>query len=195
LKTGTVSQNHQEGDEERMPQAILELNRRHSPQTWVAAILESAKARSDDVVEQKLIEATLRRRFDRTYITAFKALSDHESVGWTNGNTLANLTYYVTTDPSRQSMQRYSQTSRAGGHSFLLVPSEQIEKATVFAHEEGIERHLAILSIESFVATIIIGLAMDENKDLFSILTEIVDIYNERLAEVETDLSLLIKVR
>ncbi len=71
-------------------------------------------------------------------------------------------------------MQRYSQTSRAGGHSFLLVPSEQIEKATVFAHEEGIERHLAILSIESFVATIIIGLAMDENKDLFSILTEIV---------------------
>ncbi len=38
-------------------------------------------------------------------------------------------------------------------------------------------------------------LATEENKDFFAILQEIVQIYNRRLAEVETDLSLQIEVR
>lgn len=38
-------------------------------------------------------------------------------------------------------------------------------------------------------------LATEENKDFFAILQEIVHIYNRRLAEVETDLSLQIEVR
>ncbi len=36
---------------------------------------------------------------------------------------------------------------------------------------------------------------MEENKDFFSILKEIVEIYNKRLSKVETDLSLQIQVR
>jgi hypothetical protein len=35
----------------------------------------------------------------------------------------------------------------------------------------------------------------EENKDFFSVLKEIVEIYNKRLSEVETDLSLRIEVR
>ncbi len=40
----------------------------------------------------------------------------------------------------------------------------------------------------------IIELAADENKDFFAVLQEIVQIYNRRLGEVETDLSLRIEV-
>jgi len=46
-----------------------------------------------------------------------------------------------------------------------------------------------------FVAVNIIELATKESKDFFSVLKEIVEIYNERLSEVETDVSLQIEVR
>jgi hypothetical protein len=45
------------------------------------------------------------------------------------------------------------------------------------------------------VALNIIELATEESKDFFSVLKEIVEIYNRRLQEVETDLSLRIEVR
>lgn len=51
------------------------------------------------------------------------------------------------------------------------------------------------MSIENFVGLNIIELATKEEKDFFTILSEIVKIYNRRLKEVETDLSLQIEVR
>lgn len=65
----------------------------------------------------------------------------------------------------------------------------------MLAQDEGMDKDVTIISIEDFVAVNIIELAAAENKDLFSILQEIVEIYNERLAEVETDLSLQIEIR
>jgi hypothetical protein len=80
-------------------------------------------------------------------------------------------------------------------HPVLLTPSEQENKARVLAQDEGIEKELSIASIEAFVALNIIEMATDENKDFFRVLQEIIEIYNKRLAEVETDLSLQIQVR
>lgn len=84
---------------------------------------------------------------------------------------------------------------RAGQYPILLVPQQQQNKARVLAQDEGMDKDVTIISIEDFVAVNIIELAAAENKDLFSILQEIVEIYNERLAEVETDLSLQIEIR
>jgi len=76
----------------------------------------------------------------------------------------------------------------------LLVPREQESKARVLAQDEGIVKELTIISIEDFVALNIIELATDESKDFFAVLKEIIEIYNKRLSEVETDLSLQIEV-
>ena len=84
---------------------------------------------------------------------------------------------------------------KAGLHPILLIPREQENKVRILAQDEGIDQELTIISIESFIALNIIELATDENKDFFSILKEIVEIYNARLAAVETDLSLQIEVR
>lgn len=84
---------------------------------------------------------------------------------------------------------------RHGLQPILLIPSDQEGKARNFAQYEGIEKDLAIISIESFIATNIFEMATEEGKDLFSILKEIVETYNKRLSEVETDMSLLIEVR
>jgi hypothetical protein len=84
---------------------------------------------------------------------------------------------------------------KAGLHPILLIPREQENKARFLAQDEGIDRELTIISIEDFVAMNIIELATEESIDLFSVLNEIVEIYNKRLSEVETDLSLQIEVR
>ena len=80
-------------------------------------------------------------------------------------------------------------------YPILLIPREQENKARILAQDEGIDKELTIISIEDFVALNIIELATEESKDFFSVLKEIVEIYNRRLAEVETDLSLRIEVR
>ena len=72
---------------------------------------------------------------------------------------------------------------------------EHENRARALAEDEGIETRLTILSIEAFVGLNIIELAAEQKKDFFTILKEIVQLYNKRLVAVETDLSLQIEVR
>ena len=92
-------------------------------------------------------------------------------------------------------MQKCADNIRVGLLPILLIPREQKNKAQILAQDEGVDKGVAIISIEDFVALNIIELATEENKDFFSVLKEIVEIYNKRLSEVETDLSLRIEVR
>jgi len=108
---------------------------------------------------------------------------------------ISQLVYHVTSAPSRGVLQKCAKNVRVGLQPILLVPREQANKAQILAQDEGLEKDVAIISIEDFIALNIIELATEESKDFFSVLKEIVDIYNKRLAEVETDLSLRIEVR
>ncbi len=105
------------------------------------------------------------------------------------------LVYHVTSAPSRNVLQKCADNIRAGLSPILLVPRDQESRARFLAQDEGVDNELAIISIEDFIALNIIELATDENKDFFTVLKEIVEIYNRRLSEVETDLSLQIEVR
>jgi len=91
-------------------------------------------------------------------------------------------------------LQKCADNLRLGLQPILLVPCDQKPRARVLAEEVGVAKNVVITSIEDFVALNIIELATEENKDFFTILQEIVEIYNRRLAEVETDLSLRIEV-
>ena len=108
---------------------------------------------------------------------------------------MANLVYHVTVTPSRNVIQQCAENIKGGNFPILLIPKTQEYKATALAQDEGIFKEMAVLAIEDFVAMNIIELATEQNADFFAILQEIVDIYNKRLAEVETDLSLHIEVR
>ena len=84
---------------------------------------------------------------------------------------------------------------RAGQHPVLLVPDEEKDGAKAVARYEGVGDALTVFSIEEFLAKQIIDLAIQDGKDHLSVLREIVDVYNSRLAQVETDLSLSIELR
>lgn len=170
-----------------MSQLRLTLDSRNSPQMWAAAVLDKARALPKAGFELRLIETALQRRFRRVVAFADK-----------NGLHCARIgpvAYYVLTEPSARDLQECSRNDQLTEHPVLLIPTEALEKTAILAQECGIEKHLSIISIESFIAIITIGLAMDEDKELISIFQEIVETSSKRLTEVETSLSLLIEVR
>lgn len=173
----------------------LDLDRRQAPSTWINVIVENAKGRSGGIVEQQLVGAKLARRFQGVDIPNHPAHAADKQTERMGDFKIANLVYHVTAAPSRNVLQKCADNLKAGYHPILLIPREQENKVRVLAQDEGIDQHLTIISIESFIALNIIEMATDENKDFFSVLKEIVEIYNARLSDVETDLSLQIEVR
>ena len=173
----------------------LDIDRRQAPKTWVRMIVESAKQRSAGVVEQHLVGAKLERRFKGHNVPNYPAHAGDLQTAREGDFTISKLVYHVTATPSRNVMQKCAANVKVGLKPILLVPSEQENKARALAEDEGIDKELTIVSIEDFVSLNIIELATEENKDFFGVLKEIVQIYNRRLSEVETDLSLQIEVR
>ena len=173
----------------------LDIDRRQAPTAWINLIVENAKDRSGGIVEQHLVGAKLERRFKSISVPNFPAHAGDRQTEREGDFTIEKLVYHVTATPSRNVLQKCAGNIKVGLHPILLIPSEQENKARVLAQDEGIDQELTIISIEDFVALNIIELATEESKDFFSVLQEIVQIYNKRLAEVETDLSLQIEVR
>jgi len=173
----------------------LDIDRRQAPTTWVNVIVENAKGRSGGVVEQQLVGAKLARRFKGLDIPNHPAHAGDRQTERAGDFAISQLVYHVTSAPSRDVLQKCVKNVKVGLYPVLLIPHEQENKARILAQDEGIDKELTIISIEDFVALNIIELATEESKDFFSVLKEIVEIYNRRLAEVETDLSLRIEVR
>lgn len=173
----------------------LEIDRRKSPHAWVEQIVENAKGRSGGVVEQHLVGAKLAKRFQELEIPNHPAHAADRQTSRAGDFAIARLIYHVTANPGRAVIQKCADNLRVGEFPILLIPKSQAYKALALAQDEGIDKEMSIISIEDFVALNIIELATATNIDFFTILQEIVEIYNRRLKEVETDLSLLIEVR
>lgn len=173
----------------------IDVDRRQAPTTWVNVIVNNAKGRSGGIVEQQLVGAKLARRFKGIPVPNYPAHAGDKQTERVGDIAISRLVYHVTAAPSRDVLKKCAENLKAGLHPILLVPHEQENKARILAQDEGIDRNLTVISIEDFVALNIIEVATEENKDFFSVLKEIVEIYNKRLAEVETDLSLQIEVR
>lgn len=173
----------------------LNIDRRQAPSMWIHIIVENAKQRSGGVVEQHLIGAKLEQRFKSITIPNHPAHAGDYQTLRAGDFEISRLVYHVTAMPTRGVIQKCAENIRIGLHPLLLTPTEQENRARVLAQEEGIDKELSIISIESFISLNIIESAIDENKDFFDVLKEIIEIYNKRLEEAETDLSLQIEVR
>lgn len=173
----------------------LDIDKGQAPTNWIHLIVENAKSRSGGVVEQHLIGAKLERRFKDIAIPNHPAHAADVQTGREGDFAISQNVYHVTASPGKAVVQKCADNIRAGKFPILLVPSDQENRAKTLAEIEGVEKKLTIISIESFIALNIIELAIEEGKDFFGILQEIVSVYNKRLLEVETDVSLLIDVK
>ncbi len=173
----------------------LELDRRQAPSAWVHLIMENAKNRSGGIVEQHLVGAMLEFLFKDSQIPNFPAHAADRQTAREGDFTVSRTVYHVTATPTTSVVQKCSLNIRAGMHPLLLVPQEQVYRARSLVEYEGADDLVSVFSIEDFVALNIIEMAAAEGKDFFILMKEIVQTYNRRLEEVETDLSLRIELR
>lgn len=173
----------------------LALDRTHSPSAWIRVILEGAEGRSGGVVEQHLVGAKLEKRFAGVLISNHPAHAADAQTDRPGDFAVRDVVYHVTGAPGRGVIQKCAENLQQGQHPILLVPQDQEYKALALADDEGINAQISIISIEDFLALNIIEMSTGEGVDFFCVLQDIVAIYNRRLAEVETDLSLQIDVQ
>jgi len=173
----------------------LTLDRKQAPSAWIRIILEGAKGRSGGIVEQHLVGAKLEKRFTDIPIPNYPAHAADVQTERPGDFAVRKIVYHVTGAPGRSVIQKCATNLKQGQHPILLVPQEQEYKASVLADDEGFGAQISIISIEDFLALNIIELSTGEGVDFFHVLQDIVAIYNRRLEEVETDLSLQIDVQ
>lgn len=173
----------------------IAVNPRHSPQSWVGDILNIVQGLTEGIVERQLVGAKLARLFKEIDIPNHPAQTGDKPTSRTGDFNFSGLVYHVAVMPSRDVIQKCTENIRAGSLPILLVPRDQEYRAKALSQDEGVDEQISIFSIENYIAISIIELAIEENTDLFSVFQEVIQIYNRRLAEVETDLSLLIEVR
>jgi len=172
---------------------ILLFDRRQGPTTWMHLFMQSTKDHPGWGATQLLVGAILERRFAGKIIEYHPSHAGDKQTAREGDFSIASIVYHVTATPTRSVIQKCAANTQAGKLPVLLTTTEQIGRAKALAQDEGVENNVVILSIEDFVGTNIIELATEEEKSLFEILQEIVAIYNRRLREVETDLSLQIE--
>lgn len=104
------------------------------------------------------------------------------------------VTYHVTATMSQQLIGRCKENVLSGVHPVLLLPKRFVEKAWVYAEVAGIQDRISVLGIEDFITQNIIEMSTQGRQDFFATLKAIIEEYNRRLEEVETDMSLRIEI-
>jgi len=173
----------------------ISFERQYSPIEWIHKILEEAKGKSGGIVEQHLIGAKLEKRHPDVEVDNFPSHAADVQTGRSGDFTIGDTVYHVTASPGPSVIQKCSENIKSGLHPVILVPSVHVVRAVSFAEYEGIEKCLSVIAIENFVALNIIEMATGVQTSFFEILQEIINVYNERLEEVETDMSLKIEVQ
>ena len=172
----------------------LTLDRSEAPTAWIELILENARGRSGGVIEQHLVGAKLARRFPNIEISNYPAHAADQQTARGGDFVIRDLVFHVTAAPSSRVIDKCADNIKRGFRPILLVPREKEANARAFAEDKSIDKLVSIVSIEGFLAMNIFELATEEDKDSFSVLADILSIYNQRLKEVETDLSLRIDI-
>ncbi len=130
----------------------LALDRKHSPSAWIGVILEGAKGRSGGVVEQHLVGAKLEKRFASIPIPNYPAHAADAQTERPSDFAVRDTVYHVTGTPGRSVIQKCAANLKQGQHPILLVPQDQVYKASALAEDEGVGAQISITSIEGFLA-------------------------------------------
>lgn len=167
---------------------------RDGPATWVETILAEAKGRSGGKVEQHLIRAKLERRHPGIEIANNPGHAGDVQTGRPGDFLVGTTAYHVTASPGSAVIEKCAANLAAGLHPFLLVPRDQEIKARSIADDKGILRRMTINCIEDFIADNIVEHTDGASETFIETLRSVIEVYNRRLQEVETDLSLRIEI-
>jgi Domain of unknown function (DUF4928) len=161
----------------------------------VQSILKEAAGRSGGKVEQHLVGAKLQKRHPDKKVPNHPGHAGDLQTGRRADFDVESVSYHVTATPGRAVIQKCKSNAESNRHPVLVVPREKVPHATALADDEGVGTRMTILALEDFIAANVIEISVDKGIDLLATLKEIIEEYNRRVTEAETDLALKIDVR
>jgi len=153
----------------------------------IGAILDAAGERSlAGPVAQHLVGAKLQRRHENLSIENYACFAQDASSQRNADFTVHTYAYHVTVAPTKSLVRRWEQNTVEGLRSRVLVRERQVASTRELLKQET-TRHIAVIGIETFVGTNVDEMATDAGSDSAAVLTDVINIYNHRIAQVERD--------
>lgn len=146
-------------------------------------------------MEQHLVGAKLQERHPGKKVENYPGHAGDVQTKRSGDFEIDSIVYHVTGTPGKDVVKKCKENATRNLHPVLVVPREQVGRATFLAGEEGIEERVTILAIEDFIGQNIIELSVEQGKDFFSTMKAIIVEYNRRIQEVETDIALKIDLK
>lgn len=167
----------------------------YSPGYWVSMILQENTPGSADIVEQHLVGAKLEQRHPNIQISNQPGHAANMSTSGSGDFQVGTTCYHVTANPSLSLLKKAASNLGGGLFPVILVPSSKVSKAKHLAEEQGIDARIEVFAIEDFVAQNIIEISEGQQQSFVETMRSIIEKYNRRLEEVETDMSLKIELQ
>jgi hypothetical protein len=170
------------------------IDRQGSPVNWVETILTSAHSKSAGRVEQHLVGAKLQTRHRAIEIPNFSGNAADAQTERAGDFVIGASVYHVTTAPSLALIRKCKDNLLTGSLPVVIVPRDKVGVANSHAEAEGIQTRISVIGIEDFLALNIIEMSNDAQGQFIDKLREVLQEYNRRIEEAETDQSLKIEI-
>lgn len=172
----------------------LTFNPLHS--TWhiiYNLLLVASQERKAGYVAQHLVGAKLQLRFPELKISNESASTADMPTNRPGDFLIGHTAFHVTVAPMLPVFEKCRHNISEGYKPFLLVPDGKLLGTRQNA-EQTCNQQISVESIESFVSQNIEEISHFRKDKLGSTVKELIEIYNNRVDEVETDKSLMIEI-
>ena len=156
-------------------------------------LLEATAEGKAGYVAQHLVGAKLQLRFPNIEVSNESGSTADMQTQRPGDFLIGHTAFHVTVAPMQPVFDKCRHNIRNGYKPFLLVPDNKLIGARQIA-EQTCEQQIAVESIESFVSQNINEISSFDKNNLSLSFKKLVEIYNHRVNDAETDKSLMIEL-
>jgi hypothetical protein len=161
----------------------------------VADILEAADVKNQGgAVAQHLVGAKLSLRYPHIEIENYSYTTADQQLGRPGDFVIGDTVFHVTVAPMPAVVEKCGQNIRNGYRAMLLMTESKTPAARAMAETAGLQNRIGIASIESFVGQNVEEMGEFGKTKLAANIQALLNKYNERVEQAETDLWLLIEI-
>lgn len=145
-------------------------------------------------VAQHLVGAKLALRYPELNVENYSFTTADQQTGRSGDFLVGDTVFHVTVAPAQAVIDKCAENIRHGYRAILLVLESKLVLARSYAENAGLLEKIGIHAIEEFVGQNVEEISEFKKARLAEELRRLFELYNERVAQAETDLSLLIEI-
>lgn len=161
----------------------------------VSDVLAKAAARNQaGPVAQHLVGAKLAIRYPNLTIDNHSYTTADVQTGRGGDFRVGDTVFHVTVAPMPAVIDKCAANLQSGFRAILLVPEKQLLLARVMAENAALQDRIGVQPIETFVGQNVEEISEFVQRSLAREFRRLLETYNNRVADIETDRSLLIEI-